>query len=153
MKDLRSGMRTLLLTDLSIAVVGCSTVETKAGQGRQKSLYDRLGGKPAITTVVDQFVVNVANDKRINERFATTDIHRLKKNLIDQVCMASGGPCTYTGRDMKTTHTGMRITTAYFNALVEDLVASLDKVKVPEAEKKELLGILGPMKKDIVELP
>jgi hemoglobin len=152
-KDLRSGTRTLLLTVLSIAVVGCSTLETQVGQGRQKSLYDRLGGKPAITAVIDQFVANVANDKRINERFATTDIPRLKKNLVDQVCTASGGPCTYTGRDMKTTHAGMRITTADFNALVEDLVASLDKFKVPEAEKKELLGILGPMKKDIVELP
>jgi hemoglobin len=152
-KDLRSRTRTLLLTFLSIAVVGCLTLETQAGQGTQKSLYDRLGGKPAITAVVDQFVANVANDKRINERFATTDIPRLKENLVDQVCTASGGPCTYTGRDMKTTHAGMRITTADFNALVEDLVASLDKFEVSEPEKKELLGILGPMKKDIVELP
>ena len=153
MKDLRSGTRTLLLTVLSMAVVGCSTVDTQAGQPAHKSLYDRLGGKPAITAVIDQFVANVANDTRINERFATTDIPRLKKNLVDQVCTASGGPCTYTGRDMKSTHAGMKITTADFNALVEDLVASLDKFKVPDAEKKELLGILGPMKKDIVELP
>ena len=153
MKDLRSGMHTLLLTLLSLAVAGCSTVETQAGQPTQKSLYDRLGGKPAITAVIEQFVANVANDKRINDRFATTDIPRLKKNLVDQVCTASGGPCLYTGRDMKTTHAGMRITTADFNALVEDLIASLDKFKVPEAEKKELLGILGPMKTDIVELP
>ena len=153
MKDLRSGMPTLLLTLLSLAVAGCSTVETQAGQPTQKSLYDRLGGKPAITAVIEQFVANVANDKRINDRFATTDIPRLKKNLVDQVCTASGGPCLYTGRDMKTTHAGMRITTADFNALVEDLIASLDKFKVPEAEKKELLGILGPMKTDIVELP
>ena len=153
MKDLRSGMPTLLLTLLSLAVAGCSTVETQAGQPTQKSLYDRLGGKPAITAVIEQFVANVANDKRINDRFATTDIPRLKKNLVDQVCTASGGPCLYPGRDMNTTHAGMRITTADYNALVEDLIASLDKFKVPEAEKKELLGILGPMKTDIVELP
>lgn len=153
MKDLRSGMPTLLLTLLSLTVAGCSTVETQAGQPTQKSFYDRLGGKPAITAVIEQFVANVANDKRINDRFATTDIPRLKKNLVDQVCTASGGPCLYTGRDMKTTHAGMRITTADYNALVEDLIASLDKFKVPEAEKKELLGILGPMKTDIVELP
>lgn len=153
MKDLRSGTPMLLMAALSIAVFGCSTLDTHAGQPTQKSLYDRLGGKPAITAVIDQFVANVASDKRINERFATTDISRLKKNLVDQVCTASGGPCTYTGRDMKTTHAGMRVTTADFNALVEDLVASLDKFKVPEAEKKELLGILGPMKKDIVEIP
>jgi len=95
----------------------------------------------------------VADDKRINARFSTTDIPRLKKNLVDQVCMASGGPCTYSGRDMTTTHAGMKITAADFNALVEDLVASLNKFKVSETEKKELLGILGPMKKDIVEIP
>ena len=153
MNDLRPRTHTLLLAVLSIAVVGCSASQTQAGQGREKSLYDRLGGKPAITAVVDQFVANVANDKRINERFATTDIPRLKKHLVDQVCTASGGPCTYTGRDMKSTHAGMRISASDFNALVEDLVASLDTFKVPEAEKKELLGILSPMKKEIVELP
>ena len=153
MNDLRPRTHTLLFAVLSIAVVGCSASHTPAGQGREKSLYDRLGGKPAITAVVDQFVANVANDKRINERFATTDIPRLKKHLVDQVCTASGGPCTYTGRDMKSTHAGMRISASDFNALVEDLVASLDTFKVPEAEKKELLGILSPMKKEIVELP
>lgn len=155
MKNLRPGTRTLLLAVLSMAAIaiGCSTMDTQAGQGGKQSLYNRLGGKPAITAVIDQFVANVAGDKRINERFATTDIPRLKKNLVDQVCMASGGPCTYTGRDMKTTHADMRITTADFNALVEDLVASLNTFKVPEAEKKELLGLLSPMKKDIVEIP
>lgn len=155
MKNLGPGTRTLLSAVLSMAAVavGCSTMDTQAAQGEKQSLYNRLGGKPAITAVIDQFVANVAGDKRINERFASTDISRLKKNLVDQVCKASGGPCTYTGRDMKTTHAGMRITTADFNALVEDLVASLNTFKVPEAEKKELLDLLGPMKKDIVEIP
>ena len=155
MKDLRSGTWTALVAVLSMTAIaiGCLTMDAQAGQGAKQSLYDRLGGKSAITTVIDQFVANVANDNRISDRFATTDIPKLKKNLVDQVCTASGGPCAYTGRDMKTTHAGMDITTADFNALVEDLVASLDKFKVPEAEKKELLGILGPMKKDIVEVP
>ena len=71
--------------------------------------------------------------------------------LVDQICQASGGPCTYTGKDMKTAHQGMGIKDADFNALVEDLVAALYKFKVPEKEKGELLGILGPLKKDIVE--
>jgi hemoglobin len=130
---------------------GCAAVDSKTAA--TQSLYDRLGGKTAITAVIDRFVANVANDTRINERFATTDIARLKKNLVDQVCMATGGPCSYTGRDMNTTHAGMRITTADFNALVQDLVTALDAFKVPETDKKELLGLLGPMKKDIVEVP
>jgi len=116
-------------------------------------LHDRLGGKPAISAVIDQFVANVAGDSRINGRFATTDIPRLKANLVDQVCMATGGPCNYKGRDMKTTHAGMKISNSDFGALVEDLVKALDTFKVPAREKNELLGLLGPMKKDIVEVP
>lgn len=118
-----------------------------------KSLYDRLGGKQAITAVVDQFVANVAADGRINSRFATTDIPKLKGHLVDQVCQATGGPCRYQGRDMKATHLGMQISAADFGALVQDLVAALDKFDVPATEKGELLALLGPMKKDIVELP
>ena len=118
-----------------------------------KSLYDRLGGKQAITAVVDQFVANVAADGRISHRFATTDIPKLKGHLVDQVCQATGGPCQYQGRDMKGTHLGMQISSADFGALVQDLVAALDTFKVPAGEKGELLALLGPMKKDIVELP
>jgi len=119
----------------------------------EASLYDRLGGKPAITAVVDDFVGRVAADNRINGKFANANIPRLKMLLVEQICQASGGPCTYTGRDMKTTHAGMRITSEEFDALVGDLVATLSQFKVPEREKKELLGALGPMKKDIVEAP
>jgi hemoglobin len=116
-------------------------------------LYERLGGNAAISAVVDQFVANVAGDDRVNGRFATTDIPKLKGHLVDQVCSATGGPCTYKGRDMKTTHAGMRISNADFGALIEDLVKALDTFKVPTQEKNELLGLLGPMRKDIVETP
>ena len=114
------------------------------------SLYNRLGGKEAITAVIDDFVANVAADTRINARFAKTDIPHLKQMLVEQVCQASGGPCTYTGKTMRDAHTGMKITEADFNALVEDLTKSLDKFKVAEREKNELLGALGGMKGDIV---
>lgn len=117
----------------------------------EKSLHDRLGGKPAIQAVVDDFVANVAADARINRHFANANIPRLKAQLVDQICEASGGPCKYTGQNMKDAHRGMGITSAAFDALVEDLVKSLNKFKVPEKEKGELLGALGPMKKDIVE--
>ena len=120
------------------------------------TLYDRLGGKLATTAVVDEFVARVAADKRINSFFAgvASDPDRLaafKGKLVDQICEASGGPCKYTGNDMKTAHEGMGITTADFNALVEDLVGALDKFKVAPDDKQTLLGVLGPMKKDIVE--
>jgi len=116
-----------------------------------KSLYDRLGGKGAITAVVETFVGNVGGDKRINGYFGSTDLTKLKMHLVNQICEASGGPCKYTGRTMKQTHAGMGVHDAAFGALVEDLVAALDHHKVGKTEKDELLGVLGPMKSDIVE--
>jgi hemoglobin len=132
-------------------IVGCATAEQKPMAAKQKPLYERLGGKDAITAVVDDFVARVAADTRINSFFATTDIPGLKRNLVNQICAASGGPCTYTGRDMKTVHRGMGVSNAHFDALVGDLVATLDKFKVPEQEQGELLAVLGPMRQDIVE--
>jgi hemoglobin len=116
------------------------------------SLFERLGGKDAISTVVDAFVASCAADGRINGKFARTDIPRLKANLVDQICEATGGPCTYSGRDMRTTHDGMAVTGGEFDALVGDLVATLDQFGVGEAEKAELLAALAPMRADIVEV-
>ena len=123
---------------------------------KENSLYQRLGGKKAIVAVVDEFVARVAEDNRINGYFKDTaaNPNRLaafKGKLVDQICEASGGPCKYTGKDMKSAHQGMGISEADFNALVEDLVGALDKFKVAPADKHTLLGVLGPMKKDIVE--
>jgi hemoglobin len=117
-----------------------------------RTLYERLGGKTAITAVIDDFVARCAADPRINGKFARTDIPRLKASLIDQVCEATGGPCTYSARDMRTTHDGMAVTAGEFDALVADLVATLDRFSVPQAEKNELLGALAPMRGDIVEV-
>jgi hemoglobin len=115
------------------------------------TLYERLGGKDAITAVVDDFVARCAGDGRINSKFARTDIPRLKSMLVDQVCQASGGPCTYQGRDMRETHDGMGVTAGEFDALVEDLVATLNQFGVPKDAQDQLLGVLGPMRSDIVE--
>jgi hemoglobin len=116
------------------------------------SLYERLGGIDAITAVVVDFRDRVARDDRINLKFARTDLGRLTKMLIDQVCEATGGPCKYTGRSMKEAHAGMRVTNGEFGALVDDLVATLNHFKVGKGEQDELLGILGPLKPEIVEV-
>ena len=132
----------------AVLLAGCQDMGMKPMT--DKSLYDRLGGKGAITAVVDDFVGNVAGDKRINGFFAKADVPRLKMNLVEQICQATGGPCVYKGKDMKTAHRGMGIADADFNSLVEDLVKSLDKFKVPEKEKGELLGALASLKPQIV---
>ena len=123
----------------------------EAGDQAAKSLYDRLGGKGAITAVVETFVGKVGGDARINSYFKSTDLVKLKMHLVNQICEASGGPCHYTGRTMKQTHAGMGVNDAAFGALVEDLAGALDHHKVGKTEKDELLGVLGPMKGDIVE--
>jgi hemoglobin len=116
------------------------------------SLYERLGGLEAINAVVESLVARCASDDRINAKFARSDIPRLKKQLVDQVCEATGGPCTYTGRSMRETHEGMGVTAGEFDALVEDLVATLDEFAVPKTEQDELLALLGPMRDDVVEV-
>ena len=137
---------------LAVALAsGCKTTTEEVKTVDNRSLYDRLGGKDSITAVVDDFVTRVAADTRINRFFAHANVPRLKQMLVDQICQASGGSCTYSGKDMKTAHQGMGITESDFDALVQDLVASLNTFKVGEREKGELLAILGPMKKDIVE--
>jgi hemoglobin len=144
----------LLILILSLGAAAFAAPQ-KAKATKEKSLYDRLGGKKAITAVVDEFVGRVAADNRINSFFKATasDPKRLasfKSKLVDQICEATGGPCKYKGKDMKTAHAGMGITDADFNALVEDLSGALDKFKVGATEKQQLLGALAPMKKDIV---
>ena len=121
-----------------------------------KSLYQRLGGKKGIRSVVNDFVTRCAADQRINSYFAQTvaDPKRLadfKQKLADQICEAAGGPCKYTGKDMKSAHKGMGITSDAFNYLVEDLAATLGELKVGPNEQNELIGLLAPMKTDIVE--
>ena len=117
------------------------------------SLYKRLGGREGIALVVDDFVANMVADPRVNARFQGMQppaVFKLKSNLSDQICDAAGGPCSYLGRDMKATHTGMNITDAEWKATVENLVKALDKRQVGAKEKSELLGLLGPMKGEIV---
>src|SRR5215831_16769036 len=124
----------------------------KTGVIEMAFLYEQLGGLDAITAVVDSFVARCADDERINRKFERTDVPRLTKMLVDQSCEATGGPCTYHGRSMEETHEGMGVTAGEFDALVEDLVATLDEFEVDKAEREELLGLLAPLRDDIVEV-
>jgi hemoglobin len=134
---------------LVLSVAGCATTEPP----RALSLYQELGRREGISGIVDDFVANVIADNRINARFKPlqpAQVSRLRSNLADQICEATGGPCAYLGRDMKTAHAGMKITEAEWNATVEALVKALDKHNVPVGAKNALLGRLAPMKPDIV---
>jgi hemoglobin len=145
---LQAGLAAILL-----ALVVTTTFAHATFYHNQRSLYQRLGGRAAIVAVVNDFVGNVARDKRINRFFAKTDIPRLKRLLVQQICAGSGGPCTYQGRSMRVAHRGLGIRNRDFDALVEDLVRSLNKFNVGPREQRELLALLGPMRRDIVESP
>ncbi|MBV8568006.1 MAG: group 1 truncated hemoglobin [Methylobacteriaceae bacterium] len=137
---------------LNIVVLGLvlAVTQAQAATAPKETLFERLGGEPGITALVNDFVATVAADKRINHYFAKADVPGLKKHLVEQLCAGAGGPCTYTGKDMKTAHQGMGITTADFNALIQDFSRSLKKFKVHRRDQSALLALLTPMKKDIV---
>ena len=123
-------------------------------RAQEKSLYERVGGYNALAAVVDDFVGRLVADKQFEKFFAghsTDSKKRIRQHILDQFCAATGGPCVYTGRDMKTSHAGLGITEADWDAAAKHLTASLDKFKVPEKEKNELLAFVTSLKKDIVE--
>ena len=114
------------------------------------SLYDRLGGRDAITVVVTDAIGNISSDTRINHRFGSADPAKLTKNLVDLVCVRAGGPCAYSGLDMSAAHEGMQIRDDEFDALIEDLEKSLTKFNVPAREKSEALAAMRQMRNAIV---
>jgi hemoglobin len=118
----------------------------------EPSLYERLGGIDAITAVVRAVVDRQMKDDRINQKFARTNQDRLIKEFVDFICQATGGPCTYTGRDMTEAHHDMGVTNGEFQAFVEDVVAVLDDFKVGKAEQDELLNALASLQGEIVEV-
>ena len=121
---------------------------------QEKSLYQRVGGYDALAAVVDDFITRLVTDKQFEKFFAgasNDSKKRIRQHILDQFCAATGGPCVYTGRDMKTSHTGLGITNAEWDAAAKHLTASLDKFKVPEKEKGEILAFVTSLKKDIVE--
>lgn len=129
-------------------------VPARAAQAQDQSLYQRLGGYNAIAAVTDDFLGKLATDPMFTKFFvghSTDSRNRIRQHIVDQLCMATGGPCVYTGRDMKTAHAGLGITGADWDHAVELLVATLDKFRVPVREKNELLAAVSTMKKDIVE--
>lgn len=116
----------------------------------EPSLYLRLGGKPAIEALMADAIATIAADPRIQRRFGSIDGRELKDKLAELICARTGGPCVYTGRNMADVHEGMHIRDDEFDSLVEDIAKSLDKFKVPAAEKREALALLYQMRSAIV---
>jgi hemoglobin len=150
----------LLMVFASVASAQTSPNSTHASMAGamqdKKSLYDRLGGYNAIAAVTDDFVGRLVADKRLNRFFvghSTDSLKKIRMHVINQLCEAAGGPCNYTGRDMKTAHAGLGITGEEWDISAKHLVDTLNKFKVGKAEQDELLAVISSLKKDIVDKP
>ncbi len=143
-----TGLAQQPISDSKSDSMSASTTQDK------KSLYDRLGGYNAVAAVVDDFIGRLVADKRFTKFFvghSEDSLKKIRQHIVDQFCAAAGGPCLYTGRDMKTSHKGLGITADDWDAAAKHLVESLDKFNVPKAEKDDLLTFVTSLRKDIVE--
>lgn len=138
----------MLPTRLSLlALLGSLTLTVAASD----SLYQRLGGEPAMQAIATEVLDLSAADPQTSRSLRKVNMPRLKQLLAEQLCMLSGGPCRYSGDSMRESHAGLGISEAEFYGMVEHLRAVLDARGVAQADKNALLAILAPMKRDIVE--
>ena len=145
----KSALSLFLLILTFIAPIYAQTQQAST----QPSLYKRLGGYDALAAVTDDFIGRLASDPQLSRFFVTHNqegLKRIRQHVVDFLCVATGGPCVYTGQDMKTAHTGLKISEDDWSASVKHLVATLDKFKVPEKEKGEVLAAISGLKGDIV---
>src|SRR5690349_5598148 len=150
---LKRSLGSLLAIALLLAAIG--SAQPAAAQGKD-TLYKRLGGYDALAAVTDDFIKGLATDPKLSRFFVGASDNskaRIRQLVLDQLCAATGGPCVYIGRDMKTAHKGLGITEEDWNIAVKHLVAALTKFKVPESLQKEVAGALSGLKNDIVEKP
>ncbi len=147
----------LLGAIILVALAGAPALalaQTGSTPATAKSLYHRLGGFDALAAVTDDFIGRLASDPDLAPFFkghSSDSLKRVRQNIVDQLCALTGGPCYYTGRDMKTAHAGMGITQAQWDKSVTHLVATLDAFKVPQKEMDEVLSAVGKTHDDIVE--
>ncbi|WP_257385852.1 group I truncated hemoglobin [Tahibacter caeni] len=133
----------------AVALTACAAAPQKPSV-ENDTLYRRLGGVAGVEAVVDASLRRIHGDLRINIFFENTDLADLRRLLIEQICAATGGPCTYSGRSMEEAHSGMNLTDRDFDIFVEDLVAAMTEVKVSPALQQEVLGLFGPMRPQVV---
>jgi hemoglobin len=154
MKKLLTKIEATLFISLLFAGCASNVTAQPAAAGSTATLYKRVGGYDAIAAVTDDFIGRLASDKQLARFFGGVSADsqkKLRQHVVDQLCEATGGPCIYTGRTMKTSHTGLGISDSDWDLAVKHLVATLEKFKVPEKEKNELLAIASSLKPDIVE--
>ncbi len=145
--------RTALIANVVVDAVFAATIiltlSSRPSAAQTSGAFEAFGGKAGLDRVADRGIDRVLQDPRIKDRFASSNVPRLKALLSEQFCALLDGPCTYTGRDMKTTHAGMGLKDKDFNALAEDFQRAMDDVGIPFRYQNILLAKLAPMDRDI----
>ncbi|WP_425409916.1 group I truncated hemoglobin [Hyphococcus sp.] len=137
-------IRTLVIT------LAVSLMLSDAASAEDDRLYRAFGGKDGIARIVEDFTSMALDDPRVSATFDETSIPRFKEKLTLQLCELTGGPCVYDGLDMHAAHSGLDMTTADFNAIVEILQNAMNNHNIPFRTQNKLLKLLAPMKRDIV---
>ena len=132
------------------AAGGPAPAASQKAPAASRSLFERLGGQAGIEAVVDALLVNIGADSRIKQYFNNLDQVRFKTNNVAFLCEKTGGPCTYTGGEIKRVHKSLQVTSEDFNAMMETIGKTLDEKSVAEADKKELMDLMASFKADIV---
>ena len=120
----------------------------------EQTLYQRIGGYDAVAAATDDALTRLLNDPVVKAYFdhmSLDSIRKLRQNFVDFLASAAGGPAYYIGRDMRTTHAGMGITEAQWQAFVGDIRATLEHLQVPARETGEFLAMMETLKQEIVE--
>ena len=149
-------MKKIFVSAGRLTLIACALIGGLQAADSQKTLYERLGGQPAIEAVANGLVDKILGDRRVNQWFvhaasSPANTAAYKANLAAFLCQSTQGPCRYTGLNMSEAHKGRGVTSDAFDAVVQDLVAVLDNLKVPAKEKSDVLALLGPLKTVIVQ--
>ncbi|MBL3823634.1 MULTISPECIES: group I truncated hemoglobin [Marinobacter] len=137
-----------LLMMLTLLLGGCQSLNTEP----ENSLYQQLGEREGIANVVEDLLYLIVEDERINQQFKGMDVAQFHRNLTDQLCELSGGPCAYSGREMRELHADMAITDTQFNALAENLILAMEQNDIPTGAQNRLIKQLLPLYPDIRNL-
>lgn len=138
----------VLMMMTGLVLGGCQSFQSQP----DNSLYLQLGEREGIANVVEDMLYLIVDDERINHQFKGINVAQFHRNLTDQLCEISGGPCQYSGRDIREAHAAMGITNTQFNALAENLILAMEANQIPTAAQNRLIKQLLPMYSDIRHL-
>lgn len=139
----RAGLGSLLLSS-TLTLGACSAVPD------EENLYLALGGEQAIAVIVENFILEIAGDERIIDHFEVSNVQRFRVMMNEHLCMVADGPCEYTGDSMIDTHAGMGVTEGDFNAIVENMMAAMNKAGIPLGPQNRLLARLATFRGEII---